>query len=173
MIKRFHEVISIISDAGASNEELKQVQYEINNVIHHNLYNFMLPAKVAEVIETLTTLFVKMRDIKRLPPKVNEKRNRLLAQGRKIILNMQPYAKARYGKSEYDETFRLIFKRHVAIYLDKKASLTTNEAIELLLSAKQSLKDWQTINDSADTDIGNKAFTNMITELKSFITDNV
>ena len=37
MIKRFNEVINIISDSSQSNDALNKVQYEVNNVIHNTL----------------------------------------------------------------------------------------------------------------------------------------
>ena len=80
-IKRFQEAIGIISSNQSSTEELHSVQCEINKVIHYNLYNFMLPHKVKELIEVLTPLFVKMKGLKPQPPKVEEKRTELLRQG--------------------------------------------------------------------------------------------
>ena len=59
MIKRFFEVINIITSHKPSVTRLNDVQYAINYVIHHNLQNFMLPKKVKEMIGILTSHFIK------------------------------------------------------------------------------------------------------------------
>ena len=64
MIKRYNEVIDIISDPTQSNEALYELQMKVNHIIHYNLYNFMFPHKVAEMIDKLTALFIEMKNLK-------------------------------------------------------------------------------------------------------------
>ena len=76
-IKRFQDAISIISSRQASTADLHTIQHDINHIIHNNLYNFMLPHKVKEIIDSLTPLFVKMKELKPLPHRVEKKRTEL------------------------------------------------------------------------------------------------
>lgn len=170
MIKRFNEVIQIISNTGQSNDALNKVQYLANDVIHNNLYNFMLPNKVKEVIDRLTPIFISMKELKGLPPKVDEKRNTLLAQGRVIVNTLRGYVNVKYTQEEYNEVYDKMCKRALAQYLKAKPTLTMTDAVTMLSDAKQLLKEWQVTCDKNTT---GTAFQNMIDELKTFITDSI
>lgn len=163
-------MISIISDSSQSNDALNKVQYEINNIIHNNLYNFMLPSKVKGVIDSLTPLFIKMKGLKNLPKKVDEKRNTLLSQGRIIIKKLQLYVDVVYSKEEYKEVYEKMFKRMVAQYLQAKRTLNITNAVTTLSSAKELAVAWQ--NDVKE-ELPEGAFKGMISELKTFITDDI
>ena len=170
MIKRFNEVISIISDSSQSNDALNKVQYEVNNIIHNNLYNFMLPSKVKGVIDSLTPLFIKMKELKNLPKRVDEKRNTLLAQGRIIIKKLQLYVDVVYSKEEYKEVYVKMFKRMVAQYLQAKPTLNITNAVSTLSTAKELAVAWQ--NDVKE-ELPEGTFKGMISELKTFITKDI
>ena len=170
MIKRFNEVISIISDSSQSNDALNKVQYEVNNIIHNNLYNFMLPSKVKGVIDSLTPLFIKMKELKNLPKRVDEKRNTLLAQGRIIIKKLQMYVGVEYSKEEYKEVYVKMFKRMVAQYLHAKPTLNITNAVSTLSTAKELAVAWQ--NDVKE-ELPEGTFKGMISELKTFITKDI
>ena len=170
-MKRFNEVISILSISGASNEALNKVQHEVNNTIHYNLQNFMLPSKVEEVINSLSTTFIKMKGLRGLPQKVDERRNQLLEQGRTIVRTLKPYAMMEYSKEEYEEVYRLMFKRKVAQYIEDKPKLTVESATAILSESKKILKEYTEI--VGDTTTCSKSFMKMIDELKTFITDSL
>ena len=168
-IKRFQEVIGIISSNQSSTEELHSVQCEINKVIHYNLYNFMLPHKVKELIEVLTPLFVKMKGLKPQPPKVEEKRTELLRQGREIISKLKPYLNAEYSKEEYAEVYTLQYKRLVAEYLKEKKELNISKAVDLLNRGKSLKKECEGIVG----EVKNKSFDSMLVELKTYISQQL
>lgn len=170
MIKRFNEVINIISDSSQSNDALNKVQYEVNNVIHNNLYNFMLPSKVQEVIDSLTPIFIRMKELKSLPKKVDEKRNVLLAQGRVIVKKLREYVDVEYSKEEYSEVYERMCKRMLAQYLQEKPTLSMTNAIALLSDAKQLIKESE---EKVGEKISNAAFQSMVNELKTFITSSI
>lgn len=170
MIKRFNEVINIISDSSQSNDVLNKVQYEANNIIHNNLYNFMLPSKVQEVIDTLTPIFINMKELKSLPKRVDEKRNNLLAQGRVIIKKLKEYVNVEYSKEEYKEVYGRISKRLLAQYLQAKPTLTITKAIAILSDAKLLLKEWE---EKIGEKIPDIAFQSMVNELRTFITSGI
>lgn len=170
MIKRFNEVINIISDSSQSNDALNKVQYEVNNVIHNNLYNFMLPSKVQEVIDSLTPIFISMKELKSLPKKVNEKRNVLLAQGRVIVKKLREYVDVEYSKEEYSEVYERMCKRMLAQYLQEKPTLSMTNAIALLSDAKQLIKESE---EKVGEKVSNAAFQGMVNELKTFITSSI
>lgn len=170
MIKRFNEVINIISDSSQSNDALNKVQYEANNIIHNNLYNFMLPSKVQEVIDTLTPIFINMKELKSLPKRVDEKRNNLLAQGRVIIKKLKEYVNVEYSKEEYKEVYGRISKRLLAQYLQAKPTLTITKAIAILSDAKLLLKEWE---EKIGEKIPDIAFQSMVNELRTFITSGI
>lgn len=170
MIKRFNEVINIISDSSQSNDALNKVQYEVNNVIHNNLYNFMLPSKVQAVIDSLTPIFIRMKELKSLPKKVDEKRNVLLAQGRVIVKKLREYVDVEYSKEEYSEVYERMCKRMLAQYLQEKPTLSMTNAIALLSDAKQLIKESE---EKVGEKISNAAFQSMVNELKTFITSSI
>ena len=170
MIKRFNEVINIISDSSQSNDALNKVQYEVNNVIHNNLYNFMLPSKVQEVIDSLTPIFIRTKELKSLPKKVDEKRNVLLAQGRVIVKKLREYVDVEYSKEEYSEVYERMCKRMLAQYLQEKPTLSMTNAIALLSDAKQLIKESE---EKVGEKISNAAFQSMVNELKTFITSSI
>ena len=168
-IKRFKEVIGIISSNQPSSNELHSVQCEINNVIHHNLYNYMLPHKVKEVIDTLIPLFIKMKSLESLPPKVEEKRTVLLRQGRDIIMKLKPYITAEYSREEYIEVYTLQYRRLVAEYIKEKNSLDIRLAADMLNKGK-------VLKDECEKRIGRleyKVFDSMLSELKEYISKNL
>lgn len=168
-IKRFKEVIGIISSNQPSSNELHSVQCEINNVIHHNLYNYMLPHKVKEVIDTLIPLFIKMKSLESLPPKVEEKRTVLLRQGRDIIMTLKPYLTEEYSREEYVEVYTLQYRRLVAEYIKEKKSLDIRLAADLLNKGK-------VLKDECEKYLGGleyKVFDSMLSELKEYISKNL
>ena len=164
-IKRFNEVIGIISAKLTSTEELQIVQREINGIIHNQLYDFMLPNKVKEMIDNLTPLFVKMKDLK-LSDKVEPKRTELLRQGREIITKLKQYVNVEYGKEEYVEVYTLKYKRLVAEYLKSKNDMDITQAADLLNRGKK-LK--QECENTIDGGINHKSFNSMLVELKKHI----
>lgn len=168
-IKRFNEVIDIISCNQTSTEELHSVQCEINKVIHFNLYNFMLPNKVKEVIEALTPLFIKMKGLKPQPPRVEIKRKALLKQGREIITKLRPYLNVSYSKDEYTKVYTLQYKRLVAEYLKNKGTLDVQKAIELLNKGKEVKRECENLVG----EMKNQAFDSMLIELKTYISENL
>lgn len=170
MIKRFNEVINIISDSSQSNDALNKVQYEANNVIHNNLYNFMLPSKVQEVIDALTPIFINMKELKGLPARVEAKRNNLLAQGRVTIKKLRQYVNVEYSKDEYKDVYGRMCKRLLAQYLQAKQTLTITNAIAILSDAKQLQKEWKEKVGEKSPDV---AFQGMISELRTFITSGI
>jgi F0F1-type ATP synthase alpha subunit len=131
----------------------------------------MLPSKVEEVINSLSTTFIKMKGLRRLPQKVDERRNQLLEQGRTIVRTLKPYAKMEYSKEEYEEVYRLMFKRKVAQYIEDKPKLTVESATAILSESKKILKEYTEI--VGDTATCSKSFMKMIDELKTFITDSL
>lgn len=164
-IKRFNEVIGIISAKLTSTEELQIVQREINGIIHNQLYDFMLPNKVKEMIDNLTPLFVKMKDLK-LSDKVEPKRTELLRQGREIITKLKQYVNVEYGKEEYVEVYTLKYKRLVAEYLKSKNDMDITQAADLLNRGKK-LK--QECENTIDGGINHNSFNSMLVELKNHI----
>ena len=164
-IKRFNEVIGIVSAKLTSTEELQIVQREINGIIHNQLYDFMLPNKVKEMIDNLTPLFVKMKDLK-LSDKVEQKRTELLRQGREIITKLKQYVNVEYGKEEYVEVYTLKYKRLVAEYLKSKNDMDITQAADLLNRGKK-LK--QECENTIDGGINHKSFNSMLVELKKHI----
>lgn len=164
-IKRFNEVIGIISAKLTSTEELQIVQREINGIIHNQLYDFMLPNKVKEMIDNLTPLFVKMKELK-LSDKVEPKRAELLRQGREIITNLKQYVNVEYGKEEYVEVYTLKYKRLVAEYLKIKNELDITKSADLFNRGKK-LK--QECENDIDGGIKYKSFDSMLVELKKYI----
>ena len=164
-IKRFNEVIGIVSAKLTSTEELQIVQREINGIIHNQLYDFMLPDKVKEMIDNLTPLFVKMKDLK-LSDKVEPKRTELLRQGREIITKLKQYVNVEYGKEEYVEVYTLKYKRLVAEYLKSKNDMDITQAADLLNRGKK-LK--QECENTIDGGINHKSFNSMLVELKKHI----
>ena len=176
-IKRFGEEISIISSSKASVPKLNEVQYEINHIIHYNLYNFMLPKKVKEMIDTLTPLFIKMAQLKGLSSKVEDKRNDLLQQGREIITKLRPYARSDYTIDEYAEVYQMLFNREVAQYLKRKKEcgneLSMEEAIMMLSSAKQLQEEWITLLGNREYKLKDYAFKCLIVELKEYISSRL
>ena len=176
-IKRFGEEISIISSSKASVPKLNEVQHEINHIIHYNLYNFMLPKKVKEMIDTLTPLFIKMAQLKGLSSKVEDKRNNLLQQGREIITKLRPYARSDYTIDEYAEVYQMLFNREVAQYLKRKKEcgneLSMEEAIMMLSSAKQLQEEWITLLGNREYKLKDYAFKCLIVELKEYISSRL
>lgn len=168
-IKRFQEVIGIVSSNQVSTRELYDVQCEINKVIHCNLYNFMLPHKVKEVVEVLTPLFVKMKGLKPQPPNVEEKRAELLRQGRDIIHKLKPYLNAEYSKEEYTEVYTLQYRRVLAEYVKVKKGLSVPKAVELLSQCKKLKQECEALIGG----IKHKQFDSMIEELKTYISTNL
>ena len=164
-IKRFNEVIGIVSAKLTSTEELQIVQREINGIIHNQLYDFMLPDKGKEMIDNLTPLFVKMKDLK-LSDKVEPKRTELLRQGREIITKLKQYVNVEYGKEEYVEVYTLKYKRLVAEYLKSKNDMDITQAADLLNRGKK-LK--QECENTIDGGINHKSFNSMLVELKKHI----
>lgn len=176
-INRFNEVISIISSQKPSVPALNDVQHEINHIIHHNLYNFMLPKKVQDVIDALTPLFVKMAELKGLSPKVGEKRKELLQQGRDIITKLRPYARSDYTIEEYAEAYQTMFNRAVALYLKHKKecgdSIPINEAMKMLSTAKQLQAEWNEVLGERKYKLKDYAFKCMISELREYISKSL
>lgn len=181
MIKRYNEVIEIISDPTQSNEALYELQMKVNHIIHYNLYNFMFPHKVAEMIDKLTTLFVEMNNLKSI--KYSDRRDRLLEQGRTIILKLKPYAKMEYTVDEYREAYSKIFSRQLAQYLNVKNNLNMEIASSILSQSKQTIEEYKRITGATYMNIGNEAtakdlpcskgYLRMITELKEFIMNSL
>lgn len=176
-IKRFNEVICIISSQKPSVSQLNNVQHEINQIIHYNLYNFMLPKKVKEMIDALTPLFVKMAALKGLSPKVEYKRNELLQQGREIITKLLPYARSDYTIDEYAEVYQMLFNREVAQYLKRKKEcgneLPMEEAMKMLSSAKQLQEEWIALLGNREYKLKDYAFKCLIVELKEYISSRL
>lgn len=176
-IKRFNEVICIISSQKPSVSQLNNVQHEINQIIHYNLYNFMLPKKVKEMIDALTPLFVKMAALKGLSPKVEDKRNELLQQGREIITKLLPYARSDYTIDEYAEVYQMLFNREVAQYLKRKKEcgneLPMEEAMKMLSSAKQLQEEWIALLGNREYKLKDYAFKCLIVELKEYISSRL
>ena len=168
-IKRFNEVIGIISSSQASSKELYAIQCDINKVIHYNLFNFMLPHKVKEVVEALTSLFLKMKGLRPQPPKVEEKRAELLKQGREIISNLRPYIQAQYSQDDYIEVYTLQCKRLLALYLKSKKNMDILEAVDLLKKGKALKKEYEHYIDCVEI----KAFESMLQELVKHISNNL
>ena len=168
-IKRFQDAISIISSKQASTAELHAIQHDINHIIHNNLYNFMLPHKVKEVIDSLTPLFVKMKELNPLPHRVEKKRTELLQQGREIISKLKPYLNALYSKDEYSEVYTLQYKRLLAEYLKCKKDLEVEMAVSLLKKGKELKKECEMYIEG----IRHNAFDGMLLELKKYITENL
>lgn len=164
-IKRFNEVIYIISSKQFSVDGLQLVQREINTIIHNQLYDFMLPNKVKEMIDNLTPLFIKMKDLK-LPTKAEAKRTELLRQGREIIGNLKQYVNVEYGKEEYVEVYTLQYKRLVAEYLKSKNDMNITQAADLLNRGKKLKKECE---NTIDGGINHKSFNGMLVELKKYI----
>lgn len=163
-IKRFNEVINVTSSKRFSVDELQLVQREINSIIHNQLYDFMLPNKVKEMIDNLTPLFIKMKGLK-LPTKAETKRTELLGQGREIIGKLKQYVNVEYSKEEYVEVYTLQFKRLVAEYLNSKNDMDITKAADLL-------KRGNKLKQECDDCIGGinyKAFDGMLVELKRYI----
>lgn len=177
MIKRFFEVINIITSHKPSVTRLNDVQYAINYVIHHNLQNFMLPKKVKEVIDILTSQFVKMAEIRGLSSKVEDRRKELLQQGHEIITKLQPYTRSDYTIEEYAEAYQTMFNRAVAMYLKHKKecgdSIPIDEAMKMLSSAKQLQVDWNEVLGDRKYKLKDYAFRCMISELKEYITKSI
>lgn len=181
MIKRYNEVIEIISDPTQSNEALYELQMKVNHIIHYNLYNFMFPHKVAEMIDKLTTLFVEMNNLKSI--KYSDRRDRLLEQGRTIILKLKPYAKMEYTVDEYREAYSKIFSRQLAQYLNVKNNLNMEIASSMLSQSKQTIEEYKRITGATHINKGNEAsakelpcskgYLRMITELKEFIMNSL
>lgn len=163
-IKRFNEVINIISSKQFSTDELQSVQREINAIIHNQLYDFMLPNKVKEMIDNLTPLFVKMKELK-LPTKAEAKRTELLRQGREIIGNLKKYVNVQYSKEEYVEVYILQCKRLVAEYLKSKNDMDITQAADLLNRGKRLKQEC----DDCIGGIQHKSFDSMLVELKKYI----
>lgn len=176
-INRFNEVISIISSQKPSVPALNDVQHEINHIIHHNLYNFMLPKKVQDVIDALTPLFVKMAKIKKLSPKVEEKRKELLQQGRDIITKLRSYARSNYTIEEYAEVYQMQYNRVVAQYLKHKGkrseALSIEDAVRTLSEAKQLQSEWNKVLGERNYKLKDYAFKCMISELKEYVTKSI
>ena len=176
-IKRFNEVICIISSQKPSVSQLNNVQHEINHIIHYNLYNFMLPKNVQEVIDALTPLFVKMAELKGLSSKVEEKRNELLQQGREIITKLRPYARSDYAIEEYAEVYQMQYNRVVAQYLKRKKecgdTLPIEEAVKALSKAKLLRAEWKEVLGDKQCKLKDYAFNCMITELKEYISKSL
>jgi hypothetical protein len=176
-IKRFNEVICIISSQKPSVSQLNNVQHEINQIIHYNLYNFMLPKKVKEMIDALTPLFVKMAALKGLSPKVEDKRNELLQQGREIITKLLPYARSDYTIEEYAEVYQMQFNREVAQYLKRKKdasnALSLEEAMRILSYAKQLQNEWNELLGDRTFKLKDHAFICMISELREYISNSL
>ena len=163
-IKRFNEVISIISSKQFSTDELQSVQREINAIIHNQLYDFMLPNKVKEMIDNLTPLFVKMKELK-LSAKAEPKRIELLRQGREIIGNLKKYVNVQYSKEEYVEVYILQCKRLVAEYLKSKNDMDITKSADLLNRGKRLKQEC----DDCIGGIQHKSFDSMLVELKKYI----
>lgn len=163
-IKRYNEVIGIISAKMKSTEELQKVQGEINDIIHNNLYNFMLPQKVNEMIDSLIPLFVEMKEMK-LSEKVEPRRTELLRQGREIIGKLKQYVNVEYSKDEYVEAYTLQYKRLVAEYLKSKNDLDITKSADLLKRGKKLKQEC----DDCIGGINYKAFDGMLVELKKYI----
>ena len=176
-IKRFGEEISIISSSKASVPKLNEVQHEINHIIHYNLYNFMLPKKVKEMIDTLTPLFIKMAQLKGLSSKVEDKRNDLLQQGREIITKLRQYAHSDYTIDEYAEVYQMLLNREVAKYLKRKKEcgneLPMEEAMKMLSSAKQLQEEWIALLGNREYKLKDYAFKCLIVELKEYISSRL
>ena len=176
-INRFNEVISIISSQKPSVPALNDVQHEINHIIHHNLYNFMLPKKVQDVIDALTPLFVKMAALKGLSPKVEDKRNELLQQGREIITKLLPYARSDYTIDEYAEVYQMQYNREVAQYLKRMKecsdTLPIEEAVKALSKAKLLQAEWKEVLGDKQCKLKDYAFDCMISELKEYISNSL
>ena len=168
-IKRFNEVICIISSQKPSVSQLNNVQHEINHIIHYNLYNFMLPKNVQE--------FVKMAELKGLSSKVEEKRNELLQQGREIITKLRPYARSDYAIEEYAEVYQMQYNRVVAQYLKRKKecgdTLPIEEAVKALSKAKLLQAEWKKVLGDKQCKLKDYAFNCMITELKEYISKSL
>ena len=177
MIKRFFEVINIITSHKPSVTRLNDVQYAINYVIHHNLQNFMLPKKVKEVIDILTSHFIKMAEIRGLSPKVEDRRKELLLQGREIITKLRPYTRCDYTIEEYAEAYQTMFNRDVAMYLKSKKecgdSIPVDEAMKMLSSAKQLQAEWKEVLGDKQCKLKDYAFDCMISELKEYISNSL
>ena len=163
-IKRFNEVINIISSKQFSTDELQSVQREINGIIHNQLYDFMLPNKVKEMIDNLTPLFVKMKELK-LSVKAEPKKTELLRQGREIITKLKQYVNVEYSKEEYVEVYTLRFKRLVAEYLKSKNDMDITKSADLLNRGKRLKQEC----DDCIGGIQHKSFDNMLVELKKYI----
>ena len=163
-IKRYNEVIGIISAKMKSTEELQKVQGEINDIIHNNLYNFMLPKKVNEMIDSLIPLFIKMKGVK-LPTKADTKRTELLRQGREIIGKLKQYVNVEYSRDEYVEAYTLQYKRLVAEYLKSKNDLDITKSADLLNRGKRLKQEC----DDCIGGIQHKSFDSMLVELKKYI----
>lgn len=176
-IKRFNEVISIISSQKPSVPLLNDVQHDINHIIHHNLYNFMLPKKVQEIIDVLTPLFVRMAELKRLSPKVEEKRKDLLQQGRDIITKLRPYARSDYTIEEYAEAYQMQYNRVVAQYLKRKGeckgTISIEEAVKTLSKAKLLQAEWNEVLGDRRYKLKDYAFKGMISELREYISSSL
>ena len=176
-IKRFNEVICIISSQKPSVSQLNNVQHEINQIIHYNLYNFMLPKKVKEMIDALTPLFVKMAALKGLSPKVEDKRNELLQQGREIITKLLPYARSDYTIDEYAEVYQMQYNREVAQYLKRMKecsdTLPIEEAVKALSKAKLLQAEWKEVLGDKQCKLKDYAFDCMISELKEYISNSL
>ena len=164
-IKRFNEVINIISSKQFSTDELQSVQREINGIIHNQLYDFMLPNRVKEMIDNLTPLFVKMNELK-LSVKAEPKKTELLRQGREIITKLKQYVNVKYSKEEYVEVYTLRFKRLVAEYLKSKNDMDITKSADLLNRGKK-LK--QECENTIEGGINHKSFDSMLVELKKYI----
>lgn len=164
-IKRFNEVINVTSSKRFSVDELQLVQREINSIIHNQLYDFMLPNKVKEMIDNLTPLFIKMKGLK-LPTKAEMKRTELLGQGREIIGKLKQYINVEYSKEEYVEVYTLQFKRLVAEYLNSKNDMDITKAADLLNRGKR-LK--QECENTIEGGINHMSFNSMLVELKNHI----
>ena len=147
-----------------STEDLQKVQGEINDIIHNNLYNFMLPQKVKEMIDNLIPLFVKMKELE-LSEKVEPRRIELLRQGRDIIGKLKQHVNIEYSKEEYVEAYTLQYKRLVAEYLKHKNDLDITNAADLLKRGKKLKQEC----DDCIGGIQHKSFDSMLIELKKYI----
>ena len=164
---KFNEIANFASikcEAKVGTEELKELHYQINDIIYSYNMQFAFPRNIEQAISQLTEVFVKIKDLE-VKDAAMDKKNEILTKGRAIVQSLKTYL----NNFKYDDScitsIESMCKFQLSKYLKAKDHLTIETGMELLrenVALSDIAKD---ITDNLNTQPNIKAFLKMQGEI--------